>query len=380
MSLMTIGDKISTIEENDNKNNQIEKTMKYKNLDDEFNLVSLRTRFMLQRINHLMEENKDEEINIEEFNDPKNEEYKNKIMKKKIIQYYCTNKNDKDAFILPSEALIKKIRQFKKWQNYEIFNKNGMKNYINDLLPDYRVVHKTKKLIDDKINLVTKIKIKPNNNNSMIILPKINNNSYNEKEKEKEKANETNEFLDISKNNVKKLIRNKSMDEFVKNNFSISKINPNSINSSKINQNSIITKPKDKKKFSIIKNNKSSSIIKILDNFKKNKSKNINNSKEIKSFENSKFCLNKSLIPMSIDKSIISTTFGGGILHCNSLMRNKNINNLVPYYSPRRIQEKLRDYKDKRKKVIHNKDYMYHIDNTFITNKKNFDYYDYLIF
>ena len=326
MSLMTIGDKISTIEENDNKNNQIEKTMKYKNLDDEFNLVSLRTRFMLQRINHLMEENKDEEINIEEFNDPKNEEYKNKIMKKKIIQYYCTNKNDKDAFILPSEALIKKIRQFKKWQNYEIFNKNGMKNYINDLLPDYRVVHKTKKLIDDKINLVTKIKIKPNNNNSMIILPKINNNSYNEKEKEKEKANETNEFLDISKNNVKKLIRNKSMDEFVKNNFSISKINPNSINSSKINQNSIITKPKDKKKFSIIKNNKSSSIIKILDNFKKNKSKNINNSKEIKSFENSKFCLNKSLIPMSIDKSIISTTFGGGILHCNSLMRNKNIN------------------------------------------------------
>ena len=380
MSLMTIGDKISTIEENDNKNNQIEKTMKYKNLDDEFNLVSLRTRFMLQRINHLMEENKDEEINIEEFNDPKNEEYKNKIMKKKIIQYYCTNKNDKDAFILPSEALIKKIRQFKKWQNYEIFNKNGMKNYINDLLPDYRVVHKTKKLIDDKINLVTKIKIKPNNNNSMIILPKINNNSYNEKEKEKEKANEINEFLDISKNNVKKLIRNKSMDEFVKNNFSISKINPNSINSSKINQNSIITKPKDKKKFSIIKNNKSSSIIKILDNFKKNKSKNINNSKEIKSFENSKFCLNKSLIPMSIDKSIISTTFGGGILHCNSLMRNKNINNLVPYYSPRRIQEKLRDYKDKRKKVIHNKDYMYHIDNTFITNKKNFDYYDYLIF
>ena len=166
MSLMTIGDKISTIEENDNKNNQIEKTMKYKNLDDEFNLVSLRTRFMLQRINHLMEENKDEEINIEEFNDPKNEEYKNKIMKKKIIQYYCTNKNDKDAFILPSEALIKKIRQFKKWQNYEIFNKNGMKNYINDLLPDYRVVHKTKKLIDDKINLVTKIKIKPNNNNN----------------------------------------------------------------------------------------------------------------------------------------------------------------------------------------------------------------------
>ena len=37
---------------------------------------------MLPRINHLMEENEDEEINLEEFNDHKNEEYKNKIMKK----------------------------------------------------------------------------------------------------------------------------------------------------------------------------------------------------------------------------------------------------------------------------------------------------------
>lgn len=377
MSLMTINDKISRIDENDNQNSQIEKTMKYKNLDDEFNLVSLKTRFMLQRINHLMEENKDEEINLEKFNDPKNVEYKNKIMKKNIIQYYCTNKNDKDDFIPPSEALIKKIRQFKKWQNYEIFNKNGMKNYINDLLPDYKVVHKTKKLIDDKVNLVTKIKIKPNNNNSMSILPKINNNYYNY---EKEKENESNEILDFSKNYRKKFIRNKSMEEFSKNNFSISKINQNSINSSKINQNSIFTKSKDKKAIPIIKNNKSSSTIKFLDKSKKSENKNINDSKEIKSFEDSIFCLNKSLIPMSIDKSIMSTPFGGGILHCNSLMRNKNINDLVPYYSPRRIQEKLRDYKNKRNKVIHNKDYMYHIDNTFITNRKNFDYYDYLIF
>ena len=61
-------------------------------------------------------------------------------------------------------------------------------------------------------------------------------------------------------------------------------------------------------------------------------------------------------------------------------MRNKNINDLVPYYSPKKVQEKLRDYKMQRNKVIHNKDYMYHIDNTFITNKNNFNYYDYLIF
>ena len=71
MSIITIGDKLSTINDNDigNDNNQIdenknsnEASMKYKNLDDEFNLVSLKTRYMLQKINSLMEENKDEEI------------------------------------------------------------------------------------------------------------------------------------------------------------------------------------------------------------------------------------------------------------------------------------------------------------------------------
>ena len=91
-----------------------------------------------------MEENKDEDINLDDFNDPKKADYKNRIMKKKIIQYYCTNKNDKNAFIPPSEAIIKKIRQFKKWQNYEIFQKRGIKNYLDNLMPDYKVVHNTK--------------------------------------------------------------------------------------------------------------------------------------------------------------------------------------------------------------------------------------------
>ena len=92
MSIITIGDKLSTINDNDidNDNNQIienknnnETSMKYKNLDDEFNLVSLKTRYMLQKINSLMEESKDEEIKLEDFNNTKNSEYKNKIMKKK---------------------------------------------------------------------------------------------------------------------------------------------------------------------------------------------------------------------------------------------------------------------------------------------------------
>ena len=387
---MIIDDKISTINDNDNsennqnmqnasnnENNPNQKEMKYKNLDDDFNLVSLKTRYMLQKINSLMEEKKDEEINLEDFNNSKNSEYKNQIMKKKIIQYYCTNKNDKALYIPPSEKIIKKIRQFKKWQKYEIYQKDGFKNYLNNLMPDYKDVHNTKKVIDDKINLVTKINLKPtnNNNNSINILPKINNN-YSRIEKENESNNI---FNDISKFYQKRLIKNASMDDIIKNNSSISKINQNTINSSRFNQNSMSFKPKNKRKNSTMNNNRSSSLIKNLDNSKKIDEK--NNSKELKVFEKSIFCLNKSLVPMSIDKSVVTTPFGGGLLHCNSLLRNKNINNLVPYYSSKKIQEKLDHYRRERNKIIHNKDYMYPIDNTFITNnRKNYNYYDYLIF
>ena len=383
MSIITIGDKLSTINDNDidNDNNQIienknnnETSMKYKNLDDEFNLVSLKTRYMLQKINSLMEENKDEEIKLEDFTNNKNSEYKNKIMKKKIIQYYCTNKNDKDLFIPPSEAIIKKIRQFKKWQNYEISQKGGIRNYLNNLMPDYKVIHNTKKLIDNKVNLMTKIKIKPINNDFINILPKINNNYSNI-----EKENESNYFNDNSKSNIyhRRLMRNASMDYIIKNNFSLSKINQCSLNTSKMNQNTL--KVKNKRKNSILSNNASSSLIKLLDNPKKIDDK--SNYKEMKSFEESIFCMNKSLVPMSIDKSVITTPFGGGLLHCNSIMRNKNINDLVPYYSPKKIEEQLKYYKKQRNKVIHNKDYIYHIDKTFITNnRQKYNYYDYLIF
>jgi len=383
MSVITIGDKISTINDIDNQNkNNYTKIMKYKNLDDEFNLVSLKSRYTLQKINSLMEENKDEEIDIDDLNDPKNSEYKNNILKRKIIQYYCRNKSDKNDFIPPSEEVIKKIRQFKKWQNFEIFQKNGVKNYLENLMPDYKIVHKTRDLIDNNVNLVTKIHIKhnSNDNNSTNILPKIINNCSSI-EKDNELLFDKNQSFadyDAPKNYQRKIIRNKSMDEIIKKNYSKSKINQNSIFSKK-NQKISNSKLKNKRKNSIISNNKSSSLIRFFDNSKKNESK-FNNSKEIKSFEDSVFCLNKSLIPISIDKSIRTTQFGGALLHVNSLMRNKNINDLVPYYSPKKVQEKLRDYKMQRNKVIHNKDYMYHIDNTFITNKNNFNYYDYLIF
>ena len=224
--------------------------MKYKNLDDDFNLISLKSRYTLQKINSLMEDmkdNADEEIDIDALEDPKNIEYKNKILQKKMIQYYCCNKNDKDSFLPPSEKVIKKIRQFKKWQNYEIFQNRGIKGYLDNLMPDHKIVHQTKKLLDDKINLYTKITVKSNNNNNannnnnnstITILPKITNYNCNN-EKSKDKDNDL--FMDrnqsvhnyksnISNNNHYQsgLLRNSSMGEIFHKNYSISNINQNS--------------------------------------------------------------------------------------------------------------------------------------------------------
>ena len=78
-------------------------------------------------------------------------------------------------------------------------------------MPDYKLVHKTRNLIKNKVNLLTKIKIIPPNNNlnnisnnSLTLLPKINNNNYSNIEKEKENDNESNIFHDISRNYKKK--------------------------------------------------------------------------------------------------------------------------------------------------------------------------------
>ena len=100
----------------------------------------------------------------------------------------------------------------------------------------------------------------------------------------------------------------------------------------------------------------------------------------MKSFEKSIFCFTKSLVPKSIDKTITTTPFGGAIFHFNSLMRNKNVNDLVPYYPTNKVQEKLKDYRNQRSKVIYNKDYIYHINHTFVTNKNMFNDYEYMVY
>jgi len=370
MSIVSFQEKSSTLNENEakyeNDNHtpklpENERIMKYKNLHDDFNLVSLKTRFTFQKINSLMDEIKNEKINIENI-DLKNEEAKNDLINKNIIQYYCNSKSKNKEFVPPSEETLKKVRQFKRWQKFEIFKERGIKNYLNKLMPDYKVVHNTKKIIDERINLVTKIKLKPNNS-SLIILPKVNNNSINDKENDAYN-NDKNQSI-INYNISGKLTRNKSMDEIIKSNYT------------KVNNKNSISKISDNNR----KNQRS--LIRLLNKPKAIDNK--NSSKEFKSsgFEESTFWTNKSLIPLSVNRSIKSTQIGGGILHCNSIMRHKNINNLVPYYSPKEIIEKFNDYKSKRNQVIHNRDYIYHLDNadyqTFLTNLKNYNHSDYLI-
>ena len=124
------------------------------------------------------------------------------------------------------------------------------------------------------------------------------------------------------------------------------------------------------------------SLINLQDNTKhqtKNQSLcNIN--KEIKSFENSSFCYNKVKVPLSVDKSITISPYGGCIFYNNSLLRNKSMNDLLDNPSRKKILPTLIDYKTKRSKIINNKDYLQHIGKTFITINRHLTNYDYNIF
>ena len=144
---------------------------KYKNLPHDLNSISLKARFTCQKMIDLMDNNKDEELTVEEFNDPKKADIFKTKLNRKLIQYYCMENMEKNKFKAPSERTINKLQQFKKWQNYEIFQKDGIKNYLNNILPDYRLIKKTNFLINQKINIYNKFKIKKNP--ETILLPKL---------------------------------------------------------------------------------------------------------------------------------------------------------------------------------------------------------------
>jgi hypothetical protein len=366
--------------------------MKYKNLPHSLNSISLKARFTYRKMLDLIDNNDKDDLTLEDLNDPKKARINNQKLNRKIIQYYCMQNVEKNKFEPPSQKVINKIQQFKKWQKFEIFQKNGIKNYINSILPDPKLIKDTRNSIDNKINLYCKMKVKKTLD--PIKLPSIDTNTNNENNntfqinssiinnKETDLFNNNPLKINISPKEKKIIKRTKSMDELN---------NMNSINSTyqiSYKKNPIRTKFRNKKIASLF-NKRSMSLINIIDNSKKNifnEKNNIDNNdinkekeKDIKNFEDSIFCCNKLNIPLCLNKSITSSPYGGAIFHSNSLLRNKNMNDLVSQKS-KQLLNKFQEYKSKRNRIISNKDYLYHTGKTFITINNKLSNYDYNTF
>ena len=390
-------EKISTIDKNEKPNiipneyiiepyyqEEEEKIVQYRNLPHDLNSISLKTRFTCKKMLDLMENNKEEDLTLEDLNDPKKAEINKEKLNRKIIQYYCMENAEKNKFAPPSEKTMNKLQQFKKWQKYEIFQKDGIKNYLNNILPDYKLIYKTNNLIHNKMNLFTKLRIKRNYDS--IILPNIDsynnyinnikyNNNYNKKESElfNDHSRSYMPLYDKEKNLYNRsLNRNKSTEDFNFNSSISSKlINPDSIRS-----------PKEKRQINSLRSkNQSMSFINLIDNSNfNNKFKTDKNKSIIKSFEDSTFCYSKVKVPLTKNKSITSSPYGGGIFHSNSLLRNKSMNDLLANPSQKKILQRLNEYNKNRSRIINNKDFLQHIGKTFVTTNKHLIDYDYNIF
>ena len=388
-------EKISTIDKNEKPNiipneyimdpyyeEEEEKIVQYRNLPHDLNSISLKTRFTCKKMLDLMENNKEEDLTLEDLNDPKKAEINKEKLNRKIIQYYCMENAEKNKYAPPSEKTMNKLQQFKKWQKYEIFQKDGIKNYLNNVLPDYKLIYNTSNLIHNKMNLYTKLRIKRNYDS--IILPNIdsynnyiNNIKYNNNKKESELFNDHSRsympLYDKEKNLYQRsLNRNKSTEDFNFNSSISSKlINPDSIRS-----------PKEKRQINSLRSkNQSMSFINLIDNSNfNNKFRTDKNKSIIKSFEDSTFCYSKVKIPLTKNKSITSSPYGGGIFHSNSLLRNKSMNDLLANPSQKKILQRLNEYNKNRSRIINNKDFLQHIGKTFVTTNKHLTDYDYNIF
>ena len=389
-------EKISTIDKNEKPNiipneyimdpyyeEEEEKIVQYRNLPHDLNSISLKTRFTCKKMLDLMENNKEEDLTLEDLNDPKKAEINKEKLNRKIIQYYCMENAEKNKFAPPSEKTMNKLQQFKKWQKYEIFQKDGIKNYLNNILPDYKLIYKTNNLIHNKMNLFTKLRIKRNYDS--IILPNIdsynnyinnikyNNNNKKESELFNDQSRSYMSLYDKEKNLYNRsLNRNKSTEDFNFNSSISSKlINPDSIRS-----------PKEKRQINSLRSkNQSMSFINLIDNSNfNNKFRTDKNKSIIKSFEDSTFCYSKVKVPLTKNKSITSSPYGGGIFHSNSLLRNKSMNDLLANPSQKKILQRLNEYNKSRSRIINNKDFLQHIGKTFVTLNKHLTDYDYNIF
>ena len=104
---------------NEDSEEEEEVLIQYKNMPHDLNNISLKARFTCQKMIELMDNNKEEELSLDELNDPKRAETFKKKLAKKLIQHYCMENAEKNKYKSPSEKTMNKLKQFKKWQNYE---------------------------------------------------------------------------------------------------------------------------------------------------------------------------------------------------------------------------------------------------------------------
>lgn len=321
-------------------------TRQYKFLSNEFNPVSLKARLNLNQINNFLNEKeknnkkiKKDNSNLSEDNYSDTEE-NNRNNKNKMFQK--ENKSKTKSFVCPSDSVYKKLKNYQGLEKNKIFKEKGFIKYITKMIPNSKIVHNLKKVINEKYNLHYDLYIFPKIENKKIIstdnknvslkCPKKEENSS--KIKSKSKSIMINDSINIQKDIDKKYKTNGFLNKKAK------KYN--------LNKNiRIMSAPKidwrEKKK-----------------DWKKN-NKNIN---EV----DYRFFLDRPISPLSNDKSVKPLPNGGGVLYSNSIWRTKKINDLVPR-SNSNVLEKLNDFKKKRNEIIYKRQNSLPYDFTFLSNR-----------
>ena len=148
-------------------------TRQYKFLSQEFNPVSLKARYNLNKINLYLKE-KEENDKIEqnkkisekdELDDTEREKQKQKEKEKNNIKNELEKVKKSRSFICPSEKEFKKLIQYQQLERIKISQKDGLKNYIKKMIPYSNEVQNLKNIINKKASL----------DYDFYIIPKIEN-------------------------------------------------------------------------------------------------------------------------------------------------------------------------------------------------------------
>lgn len=322
-------------------------TRQYKFLSQEFNPVSLKARYNLNKINLYLKE-KEENYKIEQNKELAEKieldetERENKRKKEKnTIKHELEKAKKSRSFICPSEKEFKKLIQYQQLERIKISQKDGLQNYIQKMIPYSNEVQNLQNLINKKAELEYDFYIIPKIENKKKVIPKKRRNIVSAFHIEKDI---------FTKNKNKTIVIDryiaKNRDNKYQTNGFFKRVHK--INSTINNNKRIMSAPKidwreKKQKW-------------------KEKNKNIHE-------EDYKFFLDRPKSPITNDKSVKPLPNGGGVLYSNSIWRIKKINDLIPKLNIDALG-KLNDFKRKRKEIIYKKQNSLPYDLTFFSNKQ----------